>query len=259
MLEPLFADHPGQTFFVVGTGASVNGLTPPDWQAIAAGRSLSITLGILAPVAFDLCSFEFLPNAFWADTVARHLRARGRGVLWVEDRPAHRSPFLDGLAAEFPMHRYAPVDVSQGGQAAHLRRVWRAEMRAVVRAGRDLRLSYALIGSVARAVLLGLALGYRRICLEGIDQNANPYFWQEPGAVVPWHDPSGVTAARPTSGLLQAGQVQAGLLQAGQSPDGVSLRAFLQILAEEEGLQLTLLDPARRSALSTAFPQWEGA
>ena len=254
MLEPLFADHPGQTFFIVGTGASVNGLTPPDWQAIAAGRSLSINMGILAPVAFDLCSFEFMPNAFWAETVARHLRARGRGVLWVEDRPAHRSPFLDGLAAEFPMHRYAPVDVSHGGQAALLRRVWRAEMRAVVRGGRDLRLSYALIGSVARAVLLGLALGYRRICLVGIDQNANPYFWQEPGAVVPWHDPSGVTAAHPTSGLLQAG-----LVRADQSPDGVSLWAFLQILAEEEGLQLTLLDPARRSALSTAFPQWDGA
>lgn len=235
----------GAVFHIVGTGASLNDLRPRDWRAIAAGRSVSVNMAILAPVAFDLCSFEFMPNAFLGGTVAECLRGRGgQGLLWVQDRPQHRSPHLDALAAEFPMHRYAPVDVSTGGRADVLRRVWLAEMRGHVIERPDPRLCYALIGSVARVVLLGVSLGYRRICLSGFDQNANPYFWQEgrmPGGVPRWHDESGVYAAQPRSGIVQAA--------------GLSLLAFLRILSEAEGVAFSVIDPARRSALSGALPQ----
>jgi hypothetical protein len=185
-----------------------------------------------------------MPNSFLADTVTDRLRGRERPfVLWVQDRARHRSPHLDVLAAEFPMHRYRPVDVSTGGQAGMLEQVWVSEMRAWVLEQADLRLSYALIGSVARTVLLGLALGYRRICLVGIDQNANPYFWQEdrmPDGSAPWVDGSGVYSALPQSGLVQS--------------RGVSLVDFLHIL-HRDGAVFSVIDPRRRSALSAVLPQ----
>lgn len=246
LLRPIRPASDDEVFFIVGTGASLNDLRPQDWQAIASGRSASVNMAILAPVAFDLCSFEFMPNAFLAETVASRLRAHGgRGVLWVQDRAEHRSPHLETLAAEFPMHRYRPVDVSTGGRIDILRRVWALGMRGRILVRPDFRLCHALIGSVARVVLLGLALGYRRICLAGFDQNANPYFWQEgrmPGGGPPWHDQSGVYAAPPRSGLVQAG--------------GLSLRDFLVMLADHEGVGFSVIDPARRSALSATFPQF---
>jgi hypothetical protein len=41
----------------------------------------------------------------------------------------------------------------------------------------NLRVCFAVTGSVARLTLLGLALGYRRIYFSGIDLGSTPYFW----------------------------------------------------------------------------------
>lgn len=169
-------------------------------------------------------------------------------------RPDHaiRTAHRKGLNSNHTIHSKAPVSIFAYKRASvsvrkrleTYRHIFRTVMRPRLFDSADLRVSFAVTGSLARLTLLGCALGYRRFCYVGIDLGSTPYFWQEAKGLrgaAPWQDKSGLYNPKPTVTDFQT------------APDVVpGFFDFLRILKAEGGQDLSFetLDPKGRSRLT---------
>lgn len=241
------ATHPDQVFYVIGAGASVNDLSEAECAKIEAGTSASINMAALLPLQIDITSLELVADAHQAASIAASLRARKKPVLiWYQDRAKHHTPHWDSLRQQFPVFAYKRASVSVRKRLKTYRHIFCSVMRPRLFDRADLRVSFAVTGSLARLTLLGCALGYRRFCYVGIDLGSTPYFWQEGDGLrgaPQWQDKTGLYNPKPTVADFQGG------------PRVVpSFYDFLRILKADAGqdLQFKTLDPKGRSNL-TAF------
>jgi len=179
------------TFFILGSGASINALTPPHFQEIASGFSVGINAWV---------SHNFVPNAYSFEgdgiseppsaeilTMSRALLEKSkssRDLILFLLRPkradlAHRTvvvpeslrprafvygrqnlvtklfpnlyPDLAWSVPRYPGTRYHSVVIDNGA-------------------------------SVVRLISIAKILGFTKIVLVGIDLNASPYFWNSSDA-----------------------------------------------------------------------------
>lgn len=239
------ATAPDQVFYIIGAGASVNDLSEEDCARIEAATSASINMAALLPLEVDITSLELVADAHQAASIAGCLGARKKPVLiWYQDRVKHHTPHWETLRRQFPVFAYKRASVSVRKRLETYRHIFRTVMRPRLFEKADLRVSFAVTGSVARLTLLGCALGYRRFCFVGIDLGSTPYFWQEAHVLrgaAPWQDKSGLYNPKPTVADFQtAPTVVPGFFD------------FLRILWAEGGQDLSFetLDPKGRSRLT---------
>lgn len=239
------SDAPDQVFYIVGSGGTVNDLSVADCEKIENGVSVSLNMGGVAPLAFSIYSIEAVNSAHQKDSLARKVRDQSKSaVFWHQDRKKHASSHIDALEREFPMHRYVRASVSVNRDVATFRRIFRDVMRPRVFDAPDLNICFAVTGSVARATLLGCALGYRRFCYVGVDLGSTRYFWHEDHQLrgaEPWQDLDHFYDPNPDVSNFQGG------------PRVVpTFFEFLKTLHDESGrdLEFTTIDPKGRSLLT---------
>ena len=186
-LSFLLKEKPGaDTFFVLGSGASINRLSADNFKEIGANRSVGINTWPIHSFIPDLYSFECVS---WIGDGLDF--SRSLGLLHREDVRKARPPLvvlrlktefeveqLAGLPEEFEDRlcfygRTAPVTREVSNLAADLEFLLKpsAQHGTVVVADSG--------SSIVRMVALGIAMGYRKIVLTGVDLNNAPYFWQE--------------------------------------------------------------------------------
>jgi hypothetical protein len=180
----------GQTFFVLGNGASANDLTQADLEIIGHGFSVGINAWPLHPFVPNCFAFEFGRYSFEPDRELVQLVRAAESKLDTERRT--RLLFLRpgepaSLAAWVPLNNqntgrylmYGRANVFAETRAALLR-----DLTIILRLIRDHKMSPTVLpdngSSVIRMVFLGLILGFKEISLVGVDLNGSQYFWEEP-------------------------------------------------------------------------------
>lgn len=245
-------------FYIVGTGGSLCDLSDGDCAKIEAGTSICINLAITADIAFDLASLEYIPDDHILDAYSSNACKRGKTtVFWFQKRSKYENNYLDSLRKEFTVHSYKRISVSANRDLDIYHNAYQKIMRPAIFEKADFNISFATVGSIARATLLGLGLGYRHICFVGIDLNSNPYFWTDipqPRGGKAFEDKSGFYNYAPRSGLSQAGKSVLNRV-----PKVPNFYDFLRILHNDPktpNIEFTSLDPKGRSDL-TRFLQQE--
>jgi hypothetical protein len=244
-LLALRARNIGDVFYILGAGASVNDLSEADCQKIEGATSASINMAGLLPIEADITSLEYIADAHQAESLAARLRSRSKPTLiWFQDRKRHYNDHIARLESEFPTFRYKRASVSVRKRLDTYQHIFRNVIRPRMFDDADVRVSFAVTGSLARLTLLGCALGYRKFCYAGIDLGSTPYFWQEPKGLrgqPQWVDDGGFFNPSPTVNDFQA--------SARVVP---SFFEFLRILKQDAGvsLEFTTLDPKGRSHLT---------
>lgn len=173
------------TFFILGAGSSINELTPENFAEIARHRSVGINTWPVHLFVPDFYSFECVSWIGDGLDLSRAFRSLARQDI-LELKPPVALLRLK-TDAEIEQLRCLPVGFEDriffyGRVSPSTRKIsnlakdltWffevqrKFEPQVVVDSG----------ASVVRMISLGLALGYRRIVLTGVDLNESPYFWE---------------------------------------------------------------------------------
>jgi hypothetical protein len=235
-----------QIFTIIGPGGTLNDLSEADFQRIEAGVSACINMAGVAPIAFDIYSIEAIADPHQANSLAAKMQSQSKpAMFWHQNRSKHDTAHIRMLTQTYPTHSYIRASVSFRRRLDSFHHVFRTVLRPRIFDRPNLRVNFALTGSVARLVLLACALGYRRIAFAGIDLGATRYFWQEAthmrGQPV-WMDVNGSFDPAPTATSFQGigGRVVPNLFE------------FLRCLKTDSGvaLEFTTIDPKGRSALT---------
>ena len=243
---------PTDIFYIVGTGGSLCDLSNADCELIEAGTSICINLAITADIAFDLASLEYIPDPHILDAYQSNAQKYGKtAVFWFQKRSKYENAQLDALRQKCTIHDYKRVSVSTNRDLGIYERAYRKIVRPATFQKPDFNMSFANVGSVARTTLLGLGLGYRRICYVGVDLNSNPYFWTsspQPRCGKAFEDKSGYYNYAPRAGLRQAGESVLDSI-----PKVPNFYDFLHILNSDAGtpeIEFSTLDPNGQSSLT---------
>lgn len=243
-LEQLRATPERDTFFVIGPGASLNYLSEGDRAQIRAGVSLAVNMAALAPIDFDICALEAIHNETDYDAYRKALLSKARTpVIWFQDRKKHTSTHVLKIEREFGLFRYKRVSVSIKKKMPYFELAFQRLILPRVFDTPDLGLCFALTGSIARATLLGLALGYRRIRFIGIDLGSTPYFWMDDAPETEKIEQVDVSSFYLTD--------SPGAHRQGSASVVPNFYQFLAALAKARPeLDFATIDPARRSRLT---------
>lgn len=173
------------TFYILGSGASIEDLTSAHFDHIAGQTSVGINNWGVHPFVPDIYSFESVP---WVGDGQDFPRALG-----LLDRGDIRSRQPEILILR-------PKTASEIGNISVLPLELRTSVSFYGRVTPSTRESKNLAGdiagyfastvprypsvvldsgaSVVRMAVLGILLGFRRIVLAGVDLNGSPYFWE---------------------------------------------------------------------------------
>ena len=183
------AGNPQSVCFILGSGASVNELTPRHFAEISLGFSIGINSWV---------SHEFTPNvySFEADGLAEARspeivamsRALAKKAL---SRPETGLLLLRPKRADL-QHRMVDIPpilrdraFMYGRYNLHSRSVsnLRQDLLFLLRAERRSPLSLPAVvdngASVARMLTLSAFMGFKKVVLVGVDLNSNNYFWTD--------------------------------------------------------------------------------
>lgn len=182
------ADHSSETLFILGSGPSVNQLSPANLKEVKKGVSIGINSWILHPFvpniyAFESSeSFEYLNESRVLRAVLRARLEQGHNPRILHLRPhASTAQELEVLPPDSVRQRF-----SYYGRTA-------LTTRAVSNLQRDLsqllgahsmeKLPSEILldsgGSVGRMVSLGIFFGFHKVILLGVDLNCNEYFFED--------------------------------------------------------------------------------
>jgi len=178
-------DSRTDTFYILGSGASIEDLTKEHFDHIANHASVGINNWGVHPFVPDVYSFESVP---WVGDGQDFRRAMG--LLRRGDIRSRRPEILilrpktpseienisilpDELRASVSFYgRVTPATRElrnlAGDVAAYFAQAVKRHPSVVLDSG----------ASVIRMTVLGILLGFRRIVLAGVDLNGSPYFWE---------------------------------------------------------------------------------
>ena len=173
-----------QTFFILGSGSSVEDLTPENFQEISEGLSVGINAWVLHDFVPTMYAYEPVEDTntdhFWTLSYLNRPEILSSHPFVLVLKP--RSPFeLDQLKQVPPSlldrtrlyGRTAPYTRKQSNLVSDLERA----LGSLV----DPSLDSVLLdsgASIVRMAHLGLKLGFRRIVFVGVDLNTTEYFWE---------------------------------------------------------------------------------
>jgi len=174
------------TFFVLGSGSSVNRLTSDNFSEIGHHRSVGINNWPIHPFVPDMYSFDSVPRVGDGQNFRRSLELLRRPDI-VAARPQL-------LAVRLKDHsEISQIDMLPGELRPNFYFYGRVmpATRKVANLTKDLSGALSMLtrdhpgvvldsgASVVRMVGIALALGYRKIVLVGVDLNNTNYFWEE--------------------------------------------------------------------------------
>ncbi len=173
------------TLFVLGSGSSINSYGSSEWSQIADADSLGLNFWILHDFVPTFLAIEWPRDAARLVPMQRALYARADDYLDVpilikslaEPWPEAYPPPVRGNVA------FAPYTGLPARTEAELAQTIRVMDRLGMFDPARLRLGLPFYrASLSYAVMLALALGYRRIVLCGVDLNHTRYFYEENAA-----------------------------------------------------------------------------
>ena len=241
------------TFYILGSGASIEQLTSSDFREIARNTSVGINNWGVHPFVPNIYSLESVP---WVGDGRDFPRA-----IQLLNRP-------DILLRKPDVLILRPKTAEEIGELRVLPKILRDSVSFYGRVMPATRDSRNLVGdiaqffshvaprspsvlmdsgaSVVRMVVLGVLLGFRRIALAGVDLNGSPYFWEKNPEYL-----TGLGTATPVNN--QTTPTHETTSQSNRAFDVVSmLRAFDTFLQTEFGGKL--LVTSSESALAEFFP-----
>ena len=173
-----------QTFFILGSGSSIEDLSPENFQEISEGVSVGINAWVLHDFVPTMYAYEPVEDTetdhFWTLSYLNRPEILSAKPFVLVLKP--RNPFeLDQLNQVPPSlldrtrlyGRTAPYTRKQSNLVNDLRRAWGSLA--------DPSLDSVLLdsgASIVRMAHLGLKLGFRRIVFVGVDLNTTKYFWE---------------------------------------------------------------------------------
>jgi hypothetical protein len=179
------------TFFILGSGASVNALTPSHFQEIASGFSVGINAWVSHDFAPNAYSFEGdgIPEPASAEilTMSRALLKKSKSskdlVLFLL-RPKRADLAHRTVVVPESLRPRAFVYGRQNLVTKFLPNLYRDLAWSIPRfPGRACDSVVIDNGaSVVRLISIARVLGFTKIVLVGIDLNASPYFWNSSDA-----------------------------------------------------------------------------
>lgn len=178
-------DSGAETFYIMGSGASIDSLTDEHFVQIASQTSVGINSWGVHQFVPDIYSFESVPWVGDGQDFARamallnrnDIRARKPEVIILRPKTALEIENLNVLPDDLRdsvsfYGRVAPATRRSsnllGDTARYFDHVFPRFPSVVLDSG----------ASVVRMVVLGIILGFRRIVLAGVDLNGSPYFWE---------------------------------------------------------------------------------
>lgn len=186
-LSPLLTPKPrGETFFILGSGASVEELTDSQFSEIGRHRSVGINNWPVHPFVPDIYSFESVPGVGDGRDLGRALQYLARKDI------IRKKPAILVLRPKFEreLNRLENIPQSLADRTFFYGRISPAT-RQVSNLEADVgqycrsiatRRQGVLFDSGASAVrmaFLGLVLGYRNLVFVGVDLSHTQYFWEK--------------------------------------------------------------------------------
>lgn len=174
------------TVFVLGSGSSVNLISPSRWMTIRRYDSIGLNFWLFHDLVPTIYYFELVEDheieiMRQFTGVANKVSSRYRGTLKIASEFHNGVMLLDGLSDEFRenlcAHLSVPVYVENDVQlTASLRLLKRCGVFGQHRAPHNL---FKHAGSLSTVISLAAKMKYRRIVLCGIDLNSPAYFYQD--------------------------------------------------------------------------------
>lgn len=174
------------TFFVLGSGASVEELTSRQFSEIASQRSAGINTWPVHPFVPDILSFESVPTVGDGQDFPRNLSFLHRedivdkapAILVLRPRTEEELQHLSVVPQELRQSTYlygrvTPVTRREDFLAKDIDYFF----SHLASTSPGLLLDSG--ASVVRMIVLGMLLGFRRIVLVGVDLNGSGYFWEK--------------------------------------------------------------------------------
>lgn len=243
MLHQFKATQTKDTFYVMGPGGSLNDLTADHLARIQAGTSISINLAVLAPIDFDFCAQEAVHAQSDLEVIQAALRAKSNPVIWFQNREKYNNDWMKTLEREFDFYRYRRISVSVKGDFPSFQTVWDRLIAPHIFEKPNLATCFAVTGTIARAVILGVMLGYRKFGFAGIDLGHTDYFWREPNPL------NGYVPSVAISSFYDG--MSTGAISQGGSKTVPNFFDFLRILKRSHPeIELFTLDPKGRSRVT---------
>ena len=179
-------DSGAETFYIMGSGASIENLTDEHFVQIASQTSVGINSWGVHQFVPDIYSFESVPWVGDGQDFARAMSllnrhdicARKPEVIILRPKTA---PEIENLKVLPDVLRDS---VSFYGRVAPATRRYSNLLADVARYFDQVVPRFPSVvldsgASVVRMVVLGIILGFRRIVLAGVDLNGSPYFWEK--------------------------------------------------------------------------------
>lgn len=179
-------DSGAETFYIMGSGASIENLTDEHFVQIASQTSVGINSWGVHPFVPDIYSFESVPWVGDGQDFARSMALLNRHDIRV--RKPEVIILRPKTATEFENLKVLPDDlrdsVSFYGRVSPATRRYSNLVGDIARYFGHVVPRYPSVvldsgASVVRMVVLGIILGFRRIVLAGVDLNGSPYFWEK--------------------------------------------------------------------------------
>ena len=178
--------------FILGSGSSINGIDETRWRQIRSGDSFGFNFWICHDHVPDLYAFELpLPQTyggmgkevidkllFWAAERQEDYRET---VKLVTDIGPGRMRTLDALPPIFRDNLYAGCTIpafARNKKELHYYISFLKD-RGVFEREHKIRSLFKYRATLSMMIALGVKLGYRRICLCGVDLNDSDYFYQD--------------------------------------------------------------------------------
>lgn len=174
-----------ETFFVLGSGSSVEELSVRNFEEIGRSVSVGINNWPLHPFVPDFYCFESVPRVGDGKDLYRALEMLARAeildrrppLLVLRPRPEEDRGLLDTVPAALRDSLFYYGRISPATRVAkhlvtdiahYFERVGSTHASVLLDSG----------ASVVRMAVLGLLLGYRNITFVGVDLTGSPYFWE---------------------------------------------------------------------------------
>jgi hypothetical protein len=174
-----------ETFYVLGSGSSIEDLTEAHFDQIAGQASVGINNWGVHPFIPDIYSLESVPWVGDGEDFVRAMRLLDRSdivsrrpeILILRPKTASEIDQIIQLPSSLRNSvsfygRITPATRHSGNLGGDM-----SEFFANI-APRCPSLVLDSGASVVRMVVLGILLGFRRIVLAGVDLNGSPYFWE---------------------------------------------------------------------------------
>ena len=175
-----------RNLYILAGGASINRISESQWSEIRNGVSIGINFWPIHQFCPDFLSTELDKSSRSASSATRFLEAqisrnykeRPPGILVLRPNWPPQREMLYNLPSNFKTMVYGRANLV-GNNRNNLDQDLSRIVKSVVRRTIPREVLPDNGSSVVRLILLGVAQGFDKIVLVGVDQNDGPYFWTE--------------------------------------------------------------------------------